>query len=417
MEKYKVGTLQDSKSFYDWSSSFYPTLKARVVERLATRGLSVRGGSGSIHVKAIFLLVTFWVALMGMCLLPGMLMPIISCLVMGISASFIGTCIQHDGSHGAFSNYPIINKLAGWTLDMIGASAFTWEIQHMLGHHPYTNLLDVAGCGGSMQGDGVGDDQESDPDVFSSYPFMRMHPYHKREWYHRYQHMYAPVLFAAMTLTKVFDQDFSLARTKRLYHIDATCRYGSLLNNVRFWAMKIITAGYMIFLPIYFKGLSQGILLFVVGHMACGEMLATMFIVNHVIEGVAFAKKNEMGREDTLKPVTVSGSTPMQNTQEKLLQREGTQPTPLNDWAAVQCQTSVNWSVGSRFWNHFSGGLNHQIEHHLFPSICHTNYVHIADVVQSTCAEFGVPYQHEKSLFSAYWGMLHISSLWVSRSR
>ena len=62
---------------------------------------------------------------------------------MGASASFIGTCIQHDGSHGAFSTKSWLNTTAGWTLDMIGASAFTWEIQHVLGHHPYTNLMSV----------------------------------------------------------------------------------------------------------------------------------------------------------------------------------------------------------------------------------------------------------------------------------
>jgi len=64
-------------------------------------------------------------------------------IMMGASASFIGTCIQHDGSHGAFSTKSWLNTTAGWTLDMIGASAFTWEIQHVLGHHPYTNLMSV----------------------------------------------------------------------------------------------------------------------------------------------------------------------------------------------------------------------------------------------------------------------------------
>jgi len=80
---------------------------------------------------------------------------------------------------------------------------------------------------------------------------------------------------------------------------------------------------------------------------------------------------------------------------------------PDNDWAAVQCQTSVNWSAGSWFWNHFSGGLSHQIEHHLFPSVCHTNYVYIHDIVKQTCEEFGVPYQSEPNLFVAYKKMLN----------
>jgi linoleoyl-CoA desaturase len=236
-----------------------------------------------------------------MCLLPGYLHPILACVIMGLTASFVGTCIQHDGSHGAFSNSKPINKAAGWTLDMIGASAFTWEIQHMLGHHPYTNLLDVEGIGGKMDGnkDGLGDDIESDPDVFSSYPFMRMHPHHTREWYHAYQHIYAPFLFSFMTLSKVLSQDVEIIRAKRLYHIDATCRYASILNVIRFWFMKALSFVYMVFLPCYFQGIGKGLLLFIIGHLTCGEMLATMFIVNHVIEGVAFAQKNDAGSGNT----------------------------------------------------------------------------------------------------------------------
>lgn len=170
---------------------------------------------------------------------------------------------------------------------------------------------------------------------------------------------------------------------------------------------------YMVALPIYFQGVGKGLLLFAVGHLACGEMLATMFIVNHVIEGVAFAKKNAEGGP-TFKPTTWKGATPMEETQEKMAEAkvEGFKKIPMNDWAAVQCQTSVNWSVGSAFWNHFSGGLNHQIEHHLFPSICHTNYVHMQGVVERTCEEYGVPYQAAGSLLDAYVSMLrHLKNL------
>jgi len=335
---------------------------------------------------------------------------------MGVFASFVGTCIQHDGNHGAFSTVKPINKIAGWTLDMIGASAFTWEIQHMLGHHPYTNVLDMdednkkaAGIDCPMEDK----DQESDPDVFSSFPFIRMHPEHKVDWYHKYQHLYAPFLFSLMTLAKVLQQDVEVATLKRLYHIDAECRYGSFLNIFRFWAMKVISMVYMVVLPCYFQGITKGIGLFIIGHLTCGEMLATMFIVNHVIEGVAFATKSDSSKGKESFPVTVNGITPMKETQEKLLStNKSLKKIPLNDWAAVQCQTSVNWSAGSWFWNHFSGGLSHQIEHHLFPSICHTNYVHIQDVVEKTCIEFGVPYQNEPSLYTAYGKMLsHLKSM------
>ena len=80
--------------------------------------------------------------------------------------------------------------------------------------------------------------------------------------------------------------------------------------------------------------------------------------------------------------------------------------------AAMTLYFSVNWSSGSWFWNNFSGGLNHQIEHHLFPSICHSNYPYIQDVVEGTCVEFGVPYLSEPNLWIAYRKMLrHLSYL------
>ena len=273
----------------------------------------------------------------------------------------------------------------------MGASAFTWEFQHMLGHHPYTNLLDTSP---------EAQNQESDPDVFSSYPLMRMHPQNEVKWFHAYQHLYAPVLFGLMTLSKCYQQDVEVAVQKKLYHLDAHCRYGSNWNLIRFWAMKLISGAYCVAWPCYTHGIAKGLFLCFIGHFACGELLATMFIVNHVIDGVSFA------HDGAPKPYDTEGKTPMDAT------KKDSHKVPLNDWAAVQCQTSVNWSSGSWFWNHFSGGLSHQIEHHLFPSICHTHYVHIQDIVQSTCQEYGVPYQNESNLWTAYHKMkLHLYKL------
>uniref|UniRef100_A0A7R9W426 Fatty acid desaturase domain-containing protein n=1 Tax=Pseudictyota dubia TaxID=2749911 RepID=A0A7R9W426_9STRA len=184
------------------------------------------------------------------------------------------------------------------------------------------------------------------------------------------------------------------------------------MNVARFWLMKAVSMVYMVALPCYSHGAVKGMCLFMLGHFTCGELLATMFIVNHVIEGVCFAKKSNDGEATAkgrkgLRPQTAMGTTPMSETRSKASAANSElKEVPFNDWAAVQCQTSVNWSPGSWFWNHFSGGLSHQIEHHLFPSICHTNYVHIQDVVEKTCIEYGVPYQSEPSLLSAYKKMI-----------
>ncbi len=269
---------------------------------------------------------------------------------------------------------------------------------------------------------------------------MRMHPLHDTTWYHAYQHIYAPFLFAGMTLAKVFTQDWEILLSKKLYHIDAKCRYDDINNVIRFLFMKALSSFYMMALPIYFHGIKGGLALFVLGHMTCGEVLATMFIVNHVIDGVAFANVDQMKTMETCdtddsstdasstdvsstdandnsnntsdeddfaythRPKTTQGINPMETSQKQI--KSSDRKVPYNDWAAVQCQTSVNWSKGSWFWNHMSGGLNHQIEHHLFPSICHTNYVYIQDVVEDTCREFGVPYQSEDNLWVAYGKML-----------
>jgi len=375
VNKLKIGELRKSEqfeSYYSWNSAFYPTLKKRVVEKLDSSKVSRRGGDGSILVKGLFIMFAFWYCLYQMCV-SSFNDSLKWSAAMGFFASFIGTCIQHDGNHGAFSNYRWLNKAAGWTLDMIGASGFTWEIQHMLGHHPYTNVLDCEER--EMQEKSIDrplfeKDQECDPDVFSSFPLLRMHPAQKPSWYQQYQHMYAPFLFALMTVAKVLQQDFELVFSKRLYHIDATCRYGSKWNVARFWFMKVLTMAYMIGLPVYFhSSLLKGCALFLVGHFSCGEMLATMFIVNHVIEGVAFGTKNhasdrkkEVAEKFVYRPKTVEGVTPMIETRSAALDKsKSIEEVPLNDWAAVQCQTSVNWSSGSWFWNHFSGGLSHQI--------------------------------------------------------
>jgi len=397
-----------TNSYYNFESEFYKTLRTRVTARLKERGIERRGGV-EIWTKAIFLLGGFWISLYLMCTLDPNGGAIAASAMLGMFAAFVGTCIQHDGNHGAFAYSRVLNKMAGWTLDMIGASAMTWEMQHVLGHHPYTNLIESTN--GNFQ---QSEDQESDPDVFSSFPTVRLHPWQKRSWYHRFQHMYAPFLFGLMTLAKVFQQDFGLALQKRLFHIDANCRYASPWYVARFWAMKVVTAFYMIVIPFYFHGPWHGIKLFLLAHFCCGEILATMFIVNHIIEGVSYASK-DIVNGSIQPPRTLRGVTPMLSTQKTVTKSKKT--VPLNDWAAVQCQTSVNWAAGSWFWNHFSGGLNHQIEHHLFPGVTHTAYFYIQDVVQSTCEEYGVPYQTEPSLWSAYWKMLaHLKELGKANS-
>lgn len=374
LRKYRIGSLKQltkeelanlspgtTPSYYDWDSEFYNVLKERVKGVLEERGLPRRGGY-EIWIKAALLLTWFWSSLYGMCTLDPRSWGMACAISIGFAAAFVGTCIQHDGNHGAFAFNQTANKVAGWTLDMIGASAMTWEIQHVLGHHPYTNVIEEQNGlqkVNHIKVDPKTADQESDPDVFSTYPMLRLHPWHDRRFYHRFQHLYAPIIFGFMTINKVMTQDVGVFLRRRLFQIDANCRYASAGYRFRFVSMKILSILYMVGLPVYFHGVAQGIKLFLMAHYTCGVVLATMFIVNHIIENVSYVSKDSVGGK-MAEPKTVFGKAPMQTLEPT--KPENKAKVPYNDWAAVQCQTSVNWSCGSWFWNHFSGGLSHQVE-------------------------------------------------------
>jgi linoleoyl-CoA desaturase len=69
-------------------------------------------------------------------------------------------------------------------------------------------------------------------------------------------------------------------------------------------------------------------------------------------------------------------------------------------WAVHQVQTTVDFARGNRILTWLVGGLNFQIEHHLFPHICHVHYPALAGIVEQTCNEFGIRYVAQKSFFA-----------------
>mmetsp|Transcript_109231 Transcript_109231/g.189324 ORF Transcript_109231/g.189324 Transcript_109231/m.189324 type:complete len:506 (-) Transcript_109231:221-1738(-) len=381
LEKYRIGTLQEYKTFYAWNESeFYPELKRRVVKKIKDQGLSRRGG---MELKGLMILSTFLLSLYGMVAYGSWMCAII----WGVSGAQVGLSIQHDGNHGAFSKNAWVNRLAGMCMDVIGASSMAWEYQHVVGHHQYTNLMS----------DESNQHPENDPDVFSSYPLMRMHPTNKRKPHHRYQHLYAIPLFALMTMSKVLMSDIQTAVAGRLGPIDCSGRLGPLSGRILFWTSKLLTLIFTVLTPIYLHGIGKGLALFTLGHLMCGEYLAICFIINHINESCDYL---------TPESITESKRTELVNQKTKEAASAQKHPTPpANDWAVTQVQCCVNWSSGSMGANIFSGGLNHQIEHHLFPSIAHCHYPSIAPVVQEVCNEYGVPYKSYASFGTALKGM------------
>ena len=364
LEKYCVGTMKAGsfETYYDWESEvFYATMKERVVKQLEKEGVKSWHDSPVMYAKTAVIVAGFATSLaftwQGSFLAAAML---------GMFSSCVGTCIMHDGCHGAYSKHRAVNRLMAWGMDMIGASTYVWEFHHNTGHHPFTNLVSLDR-----------NEQENDPDVFSSYPLMRMTPHDALRPHHKWQWLYATPVFAGFTMLKVLYNDvLALTTGKITAFISMEPRLSSFANKARIAFMKVFSLGYMLGVPVYYHGPAKGFALFAVAHAVCGLILAIMFIVTHITSHCDFMEKLP------------------------------TEKTTYN-WAAVQCRTSTNWALKSTFWTHFSGGLNHQIEHHLFPSVSHVYYPLIQPVVESTCKEFGVPYAQHSSLFEAFYQTIH----------
>lgn len=373
LEKYVVGKMeQDSfPTYYDWENDvFYKTMKDRVVRKLTSLNIDNWHDSPKMYLKT-------FVIMMGWCLSLYYMWhgSFLAASFLGIFSSMVGTCIMHDACHGAYSKYQWVNRLMAWGMDMIGASTYVWEFHHNTGHHPFTNLV----SGEDRDG------QENDPDVFSSYPLIRMTPHDALKPHHKWQWLYATPVFGGFTMIKVFYSDISaLLSGKITQFISMEPRLSSTSNKFRIVMMKICSLGYMLVIPIYYNGALKGFVLFAIAHFFCGMILAIMFIVTHITDHCEFLKnETNKGENET-----------------------GKLDSNLNNWAAIQCRTSTNWALQSAFWTYFSGGLNHQIEHHLFPSICHVYYPLIQSVVEETCHEFDVPYFAHPTLSAAFYHTL-----------
>ena len=267
-----------------------------------------------------------------------------------------------------------------------------------MSHHAYTNLETPTARNGeqrlSLPGKPAASDvdlalsHENDVDVFSSFPVIRMHPHDKREWFHAYQHMYAPLLFGTFTLVKIFESDAKFYRTRRVAHVSMEPRLSKRWERAVFLGMKALNVLAMVGAPAYLHGARYAAMMLFAAHFTAGEYLATVFIVSHISEACSFYTGGEQ--------VGVKDADPSPDVAEARKSR-----VHPRDWAALQARSTVNWASESWLAGAVSGGLNTQAEHHLFPGVNSTAYRHIAPVVRDTCREFGVPYTETKTLGGA----------------
>lgn len=276
------------------------------------------------------------------------------CSLMGIGMAGVGMNVMHDGNHGSFSKYSWVNKLMGSSIYLLAGNVHNWKVQHNILHHTYTNI--------------PGHDE--DLDAGKIIRFSKHSPWQK---YHKYQHIYAFFIYGLLTFNWAIVADFN--QIKR--YIKKGLTYRKKVQPLRQWTVlissKIVYFAIWIVLPLIFIEQPWWAILlgFFVMHYTAGIILSLVFQLAHVVG-------------ETSMPIPDKETHTIKNT-----------------WAIHQLYTTTNFSTKSKFLNWFTGGLNHQIEHHIFPHISHIHYTEIAKIVKKTAKEFNLPYFEYKSALSA----------------
>ncbi len=331
----------------------FNTLRQRVDEYFKTNQIS-KFANYKMVIKTIALFALYFTPyfLLIFNTFPNTAMQFFCCLLMGFGMSGIGLSVMHDAVHGAYARNKTINDLLCKSMNLIGGSSLNWSIQHNTLHHTYTNVHEI------------------DEDIAPA-GFLRFEPHAKLSKIHKYQFLYAWFFYGLMTIMWATTKDFKqLSRYNRkdLLKLKNTTYKKELINlifNKLFYFTYTVIIPYMLLdLPFY-----QIIIGWLIMHYVAGIMLALIFQPAHVIDTTDF-------------PLPKGGSME-------------------DDFATHQLRTTTNFGTNSIFMSWFVGGLNFQVEHHLFPNICHIHYKKIAPIVKKTVEEFNIPYLSKSTFVGA----------------
>jgi linoleoyl-CoA desaturase len=331
--------------FTQASVSFHSELKRRINEYF-TKERKRSTGNLSLFIKAIVLVLAFIAVYVHLVFFtPVVWLAIPECIFFGLLTAAIGFNVMHDGMHGSFSRYKWINQLAGSSLNFLGANNFMWRTKHNIIHHTYTNIH------------GVDDDIEARP-------FLRLCDTQKYYKMHRYQHWYFWCAYSLLYLFWVFFSDYKKYFTGRIG--PTPLKKMTIQEHLSFWSFKVLYFFLFVIIPIMNIGFVDWLIGFLAFSLFAGFVLSIVFQLAHTVEPTTFPSASvETGRME-------------------------------DEWALHQLKTTANFATRNRFISWWVGGLNFQIEHHLFPRVSHVHYPAISKIIKKACQDFGMPY-HEFS--------------------
>jgi len=321
--------------------SFHGELKRRISEYFKEVG-KAQTGNTSLFIKAIILVVSFLFIYTHLVFFtPGTVWAILECLLLGFLTAAIGFNVMHDGAHGSFSRYGWVNDLAALSVNFLGANNFMWKTKHNVIHHAYTNI------------DGVDDD-------IDARPFLRLCETQKHYKMHRYQHLYFWAAYSLLYLWWVFVTDYKKYFLKRIGPMPI--KKMSAVDHLSFWSFKVLHLGLFVFLPIYTVGFTPWLIGFLIYGLFAGFVLSIVFQLAHTVEHTHFPQ-----------PDVTTGRME-------------------DEWAIHQLKTTANFATRNKVVSWLVGGLNFQVEHHLFPKISHIHYPAISKIIKRACEEYGITY-------------------------
>ena len=335
------------------SQAFFRTLNKRVNSYFKENNLK-KTGNWKLHFKTVvmFLLFVSPYFIILFAPIPAWSM-LLLCIVMGIGMAGIGMNVMHDGNHESYSDKKWVNKLMGSSMYFLAGNVYNWQVQHNVLHHTYTNIH--------------GHDEDLDAGRV-----IRFSEHSEWKYFHKFQHIYSVFLYGLLTVNWVTTVDF-----KQTYrYLKRKLAYGKLPNPFKQWSTvvisKILYLIVWILIPILMLDVAWYFILlgFFTMHYVAGLILSIIFQLAHITEET---------------------DTPLPETEGQM----------KNTWAIHQLFTTTNFGTKNKFLSWFSGGLNHQVEHHIFPHISHIHYPKIAKIIKQTASEFNLPYYEYNSMRSA----------------
>tara|TARA_B110000046_G_C13011153_1_gene406727 strand:- start:1642 stop:2787 length:1146 start_codon:yes stop_codon:yes gene_type:complete len=334
---------------------FNSTLKKRVRAYFKDNNISKHANT-NMKIKTVFMTLLYFTpyVLMVTGVVTNIWLVTLCWAIMGFGVAGIGLSVMHDANHGAYSKNERVNYFVGRIVNLVGGYAPTWKIQHNVLHHSYTNVHGY------------------DEDVSPALSILRFSPRDKYIPIHRFQFIYAWFFYSLMTIMWITTKDFQqLFRYKKMGLTKTeNMNFGKLFMELL--VTKVLYYVYVMAIPLIFTSILwwQLALLVLLMHLIAGFTLAAIFQPAHVIPETEFPFPD--------KDLTID-----------------------NNWAIHQLETTSNFAPKSTILYWLIGGLNYQVEHHLFPNICHVHYKKISKIVKATAEEFNLPYHSEPTFFSA----------------